>query len=177
MPVQEGRLEDGFRSVRRIGALAFLREGPRAVVRYSLYGSLELWDGVTGHKIRTLRGDSDRETPIAFSPDGTRIASGGRWISADAAGQSGMRIPITVWDAATGNVVHTFDGHDRSIYTLAFSPDGNRLVSGGERGSVKVWDVRTRSLIRELGLGMERAAGPVTISTRSARSRSRLTAI
>ncbi len=38
-------------------------------------------------------------------------------------------------------------GHERWVAAVQFSPDGKRLVSGGEDESVKVWDARTGTLL------------------------------
>jgi WD40 repeat protein len=51
---------------------------------------------------------------------------------------------IKLWNAATGQLVRTFAGHDGDVEALAFSADGKTLVSGGglgvQRGEVVFWD-------------------------------------
>jgi hypothetical protein len=39
---------------------------------------------------------------------------------------------------------HRFTGHDGKVNSVAFSPDGERLVSGGGDNFIRVWDARTR---------------------------------
>ncbi|KAJ7844004.1 WD40-repeat-containing domain protein [Mycena olivaceomarginata] len=69
---------------------------------------------------------------VAFSPDGTRIASG----SVDKT--------IRVWDAATGQQVgDPLAGHTSSIRSVAFSPDGTRIASGSHDETIRVWDAAT----------------------------------
>ena len=49
---------------------------------------------------------------------------------------------ITLIEAATGRIRRTFAGHESGPNCLAFSGDGARLVSGGRKGDLKVWDVK-----------------------------------
>ena len=73
---------------------------------------------------------------VAFSPDGTRIVTGGtiEWSSTGEA---------SVWDARTGAELLELKGHTSRVTSVAFSPDGTRIVTGSEDGTVKVWDART----------------------------------
>jgi WD40 repeat protein len=46
-----------------------------------------------------------------------------------------------VWDAATGAEVHTLTGRPGGFPCVRFSPDGQRLVAGGDE--IILWDVTT----------------------------------
>jgi glucose repression regulatory protein TUP1 len=48
-----------------------------------------------------------------------------------------------VWDIERKTVVSRFPGHESEIYSLAFSPDGNFLVSGSGDRSAHIWDLRS----------------------------------
>ena len=48
---------------------------------------------------------------------------------------------MKVWDSHTGTLVRSFRGHTGPVSSLAFSPDGQLLVSGSRDGTVKVWDL------------------------------------
>jgi WD40 repeat protein len=50
---------------------------------------------------------------------------------------------IRLWDLETGKEVRRFEGHTDKVRAVAFSPDGNRAVSGGlfSDPTVRVWDV------------------------------------
>jgi WD40 repeat protein len=50
---------------------------------------------------------------------------------------------VRVWDAATGEELHSLSGSDKGGGCVRFSPDGRRLVSSGVEGRVMVWDVVT----------------------------------
>jgi len=48
---------------------------------------------------------------------------------------------IIVWDASTGAEVMTLRGHSERVWSVAFSPDGKRIVSGSSVDhTVRVWD-------------------------------------
>ncbi|KAI9070398.1 WD40 repeat-like protein, partial [Trametes sanguinea] len=72
---------------------------------------------------------------LDFSPDGSLLAFG-TYIST-------IHSTIQLRNVQTGAEVHVMEGHDRSVLSLSFSPDGKALLSGGDSGSVTLWDVPT----------------------------------
>ncbi len=91
-------------------------------------GTLKVWDAGNGRETLTHIGNTPGTFILAFSPDGTRLASGD---------SSGM---VKVWDPATGQGTLILKGHSSSIESASFSPDGTRLASGDSSGMAKVWD-------------------------------------
>jgi hypothetical protein len=92
--------------------------------------------GTFGHTV--LKGHTGRVWGVAFSPDGTRIAS--------ASGDQ----TVKVWDVATGQEVRTLTGHSSSVQGVAFSLDDSRIASASGDQTVKVWDVATRQPVHTL---------------------------
>ena len=82
-----------------------------------------------GAILYTYRGHSDTVNTVAWSPDGSFIASG----SSDET--------VHVWDAVTGDLFLTYSGHSEAVTSLAWSPDGMKIASGSLDGTVHVWSV------------------------------------
>ena len=52
------------------------------------------------------------------------------------------KVAIRLWDVASGENIATFRGHPTDIQSLAFSPDGTILASGGYGGTILLWDMK-----------------------------------
>ena len=118
--------------------------------------TVKLWDVTTGTNIATLQGHTDWVNSVAFSPDGTTLASGS-WDN-----------KVKLWDVATGTNTATLEWNEFSVTSVSFSPDGTILASGGregwnEDGTVKLWDVATRTNIATL-VGHTAAVSSVSFS-------------
>jgi len=100
---------------------------------------IKLWDVASGRERLTIDA-SQSVGQIAFSPNGALIASG------HAIDGSGIRI----WNTATGQLVCSPASYDKGVWSVAFSKDGSRLVSGGD-DSVIIWDAATCKQISALG--------------------------
>jgi COMPASS component SWD3 len=50
---------------------------------------------------------------------------------------------IKVWNAQTGSLVHTLEGHLAGVSTISWAPDSTILASGSDDKSIRLWDVRT----------------------------------
>jgi WD40 repeat protein len=110
--------------------------------------TVQIWDAATGREIRTIREAGDR---LAFSPDG-------KWMIT-AKGKT-----IRLWNAETFAEVRILRGHTDTIHGLAFSPDGQRIVSASADRCVKLWDIGRNHEILTLrghaGAVLEAVFGP-----------------
>lgn len=89
----------------------------------------------TGTLVTTYRGHTNVVSSVAWSPDGTRIASGG----ADKTAQ--------VWRVGDGHLITSYTGHSASVNYVAWSPDGKRVASASDDKTVHVWDAMTGNLL------------------------------
>jgi hypothetical protein len=80
---------------------------------------------------RVIALHSDWVTAVAFSPDGRRVASSSRDKT------------VRVIDAATGETLSAYFGHDGPVFAVAWDGTGERVLSAGREREVHVWDPKT----------------------------------
>jgi WD40 repeat protein len=96
-------------------------------------GQVQVWETQTQLPALTIHLESAKNNwvyGLDYSPDGRFLAVGGD-------------PPITIWDASTGSLVTTLEGHTGLVYGLDYSPDGRFLASGARDHTVRLWDVVT----------------------------------
>src|SRR5579864_2360691 len=79
--------------------------------------------------LRTLRGHTSWVGRIAWSPDGSILASPSDDNS------------VRLWDAETGKCLRTLKGHQGGVRCVAFDPKGQTLATGGDDHKLNLWDV------------------------------------
>lgn len=109
--------------------------------------AIRLWDLVSDHESRTLTGHGERVNTVAFSPDSRILASGAGYV--DVPSESADNT-IKLWDVASGQVLRTLGGHRDPVLSVAFSPDGRTLASGGDDVRIKLWDVASGRELRTM---------------------------
>jgi len=105
---------------------------------------IRLWDFETGQLVRDFKGHSEWVFSLAFSPDG-RLAystSGGPDLWND-----GKDSAVRVWDVESGREVRKLEGHKGRVLSVAVSPDGSQVMTGGDT-SVILWDASNGKIIR-----------------------------
>jgi WD40 repeat protein len=75
---------------------------------------------------------------VALSGDGRLVASGG-W--------DGI---VRLWEAASGRLLATLQGHTGLVYSVALSGDGRLVASGGWDGIVRLWEAAGGQLLATL---------------------------
>ena len=79
-----------------------------------------------------------------FSPDGKRLVAGGGLSSYSTDGkQVQHEVYLSIYDIASGKKLHDLKGHTKTIFAVAYSPDGKTIVSGSVDGTAKIWDAQT----------------------------------
>jgi WD40 repeat protein/class 3 adenylate cyclase len=155
--------------------VAFSPDG-RLLATSSRDGTVRIWNVAAGTQHLVLRGPPGEGLYIisgltpAFSPDGSRVTSGG-WFSTPiwnlATGRISMVLPgqeeatavafspdgtrvatavdlgVQTWDAQTGKPLITLSGHTGDVVSIDYSPDGTRIATGGDDGTAQVWDAAT----------------------------------
>src|SRR5262245_43324776 len=101
---------------------------------------VKLWDVATAKEKASLKGHAGPVFSVAFSPDGTLLASGCGTFASN--GQAGAG-EVKIWDVATGKEKLTLKGHMAVVWAVAFSPDGKTLASGDVYGNVLLWEVHS----------------------------------
>jgi WD40 repeat protein/serine/threonine protein kinase/DNA-binding XRE family transcriptional regulator len=102
--------------------------------------TLRLWDAETGDRLMVLPIHPLRHggTNLAFSPDGSRLATSTDLTGPDTSGGGVLAI---IWDTTNGEALITIDDLPSRVWGLAFSPDGSQLALGGFGGFITVRDV------------------------------------
>ncbi|MBC8145009.1 MAG: WD40 repeat domain-containing protein [bacterium] len=121
---------------RDVNAVVWAPDGTSLLIAGTINNSgdtcARIVDAASGLVSRIFRGHSDRVVSAAFSPDGSLLATGS------------LDLSVRIWRVATGELITQLDSFRASVGALAFSPNGERLVTaGGVSEGIQLWDVAT----------------------------------
>ncbi len=115
---------------------AFHPDGNRMAVAWQDDGLLYNWR--TERQLGVLRGHSSTLSDLAFSPDGSTLAT------------VGHDRKLRLWETATGKQREVVVAHRDWVRSVAFAPDGWSLVTAGDDCVVRIWHAATAQLLMEL---------------------------
>jgi WD40 repeat protein len=132
--VSTGKVERMLKHPPGVMAVAFSPDGKQLMSGDGV-DTISLWDMKTWkvQEVKIKPGSLGLES-MAFSPDGTLCVTGE---SGFTKGIEEKEAIIAVWNTMTGEEVSRLEGHKTKVLTLAFSPDGTKVASGG-------WDTKVR---------------------------------
>ncbi|HKB39714.1 MAG TPA: tetratricopeptide repeat protein, partial [Gemmataceae bacterium] len=120
-----------------IRSLAWSPDGTHLATA-GLDGAARVWEVATGQEVFALPADHGSVWSVAWSPDGSRLAAGSQ--------DGTIRIVEGLHQTPRLTVIKAHElrrlgsGGEHGVRTLAWSPHGDRLASGGTDGLVKFWD-------------------------------------
>ena len=134
-----GELQDTMEFRGLVLFVPYTPDGASLVIGHG-HSPLELWDLATGQVDYFLPEHTTKISSLAFSPDGSILASGHR---------DGLRL----WDTADGQL-RTIEGSGSDVRSVEFSPDGSLLAFGSSSvnrwPTVELWEVAHGELQRTL---------------------------
>ena len=123
----------------------------------STHSTQQLWDESTEVSSLILRGHTGPVFGVAFSPDGSVLASGG------------SDSTLKMWDMDSGTLIVDLNESRSMINGLAFAPSGRRIATGHFNSTISIWDASSEgSTVSSLNRNWTQAASlPVQERVRS----------
>ncbi len=111
--------------------------------------TVRIWSPAEGQLAQSFGGEREEvlgcstfRNSVAFSPDGSLLASGSHDFT------------VQLWDTAEGQLVATLGPHQGAVFDITFSPDGQLIASASDDGFVRIWRADTFELVETLVNGV-----------------------
>ncbi|KAI0696228.1 WD40-repeat-containing domain protein [Cerioporus squamosus] len=137
-PMDASRDGESPRKLLNLGAPTSIHDGSVTAITYSADGkyaasgsedtTIILWDVPSNNVLRKLAGHSDTVSSLAFSRDNQYLASG----SHDE--------EVILWTVQNGVQYKRLPRVP--VHTVVYTPDGSKLIAGGQDGSLRIWDTQ-----------------------------------
>jgi WD40 repeat protein len=111
-------------------------------------GEITMFERSTRNAKWSLWANSNNVQVVRFSPDGKKVAAAGGG-SYDQPARP-VDSDITVYDSASGELIARLRGHEREVSGLVFGADSEHLISSSHDGTIRVWQVSEKKLLRTL---------------------------
>lgn len=139
--------------------------------------SVQTWDASTGEKIQLFQSGSDSIECAAISPDGQYVLTGVTYTTSRSGGSEILtlrmdgsserlesRSAALLWDARTGKEIRRFEGYSDAVLSVAFSPDGQFILTGSHDKIATLWDITSGRELRRFE-GHSGAIAAIAISS------------
>ena len=151
-----------------VKSFSFKKRTRGPFIKEGVLSTLSLWDTRTGDKLSDLPVESYLgELPklsgmqnssssttgaigvVVFSQNGSMLATA---LNSKKATED-YRFTVHLWNIPHRTVNLTLKGHTDSLSALAFTPNGRTLASGGDDGTIRLWEASTGTEILNLQSG------------------------
>lgn len=134
------RLQNWQVTENSVHCLTYSADG-RRLINGNTDRTVRVWNADTGQRIFVFSGHETWVHAVAVSPNGQWIASAGE--------------TLKIWDGVVGPNTHMLTGSTTDVFGVAIDPAARRVAGAGDTKGLRIWDVETRKLIRQLATPRE----------------------
>ncbi len=140
-PLQGRLLQTIQAHARAVATATFSAQSPSLLATNGYDRLIRLWNATNGQALQVLHGYRNKAYVAHFQPPAGKLL---------ATGHADGMVRLWQFDAGTPRLQRQLVGHSSNVFTLAFSPEGARLASGSNDGTILLWDSTTGQQLRTL---------------------------